>query len=348
LPPELLVPDGRLREQLRGVPESRLLDLTGVRFIITDKQHDLWADDVYYDLELPAQLEPGQTLTLDLSAYPPFSATALGIVVEASGGIPDGARIAGLVVEGADGRSAALDLQADPSTHGAPAPVRLHLPEPLTPARVTVRIPSDARAMKLRGLSLIDERTGAHSSITVSQRGDFRRIHSGDVKVYERLGTPGRAWLVHGVQPATDDARTLAFLGDPAFDPRSTVVVAGDLGPSPAATSTADESVSVLTYEPERVVVHADVSRPAVLVLSDTFYPGWQATVDGLPAPILRANLMFRGLALEPGSHEVVFTYLPMSWRRGVWISMGTFLLMCAMVIATGLRSRRNKAVAAR
>ena len=112
LPPELLLPDGRLREQLRGVPDDRLLDLTGVRFVITDKQRDLWADDVYYDLELGARLESGQVLALDLSAYPPFSATALGVVAEAANDVPDGTHLAELTVTGADGREETLDLRA--------------------------------------------------------------------------------------------------------------------------------------------------------------------------------------------------------------------------------------------
>lgn len=345
LPPERLLPDGRLREQLPGVPEDRLLDLTGVRYLITDKQHDLWADDVYYDLELPARLEPGQALTLDLSAYPPFPATALGVVAEAAGAAPDGARIAGLTVEGADGRSAGLDLPAGPGTRDGAAPVRL--PEPLTPARITVRVPADAPALTLRGLSLIDERTGTHSSVTVSPRGDIRRIHSGDVKVYERLGTPGRAWLVHGVMPAADDAAALALLGDPAFDPRASAVVAGDAAASPAGAAAPGEAVSVVAYDPERVVLRADVARPAVLVLADAFYPGWEATVDGAPAPILRTNLMFRGLALAPGSHEVVFTYRPAGWQRGAWISLGTLLLLCIAVAMASLRPRHTPGVRA-
>ena len=80
LPPEDRLPDGRLREQLQTTPPDRLLDLTGVRFIITDKQRDLWAGDVYYDLEQTVTLQPGESLTLDLASYPPFAATALGVV----------------------------------------------------------------------------------------------------------------------------------------------------------------------------------------------------------------------------------------------------------------------------
>ena len=59
LPAGQVSPDGRLREQLSEVPDGRLLDLTATRFVITDKQNDLWAGDVYYDLEQAAPLQPG-------------------------------------------------------------------------------------------------------------------------------------------------------------------------------------------------------------------------------------------------------------------------------------------------
>jgi hypothetical protein len=342
LPPELVMPDGRLREQLRGVPDDRLLDLTGVRFVITDKQRDLWADDVYYDLELGARVEPGQELALDLSTYPPFPATALGVVAEAANDVPDGTRLAELIVAGADGREETLDLRAGPATRAAPAPVRLRLADPLTPISLTVRVPAGAPPTLMRGISLIDERTGAHSSITVSQDGDFRRIHSGDVKIYERTGAAGRAWLVHGVQTAVDDAASLALLGDPAFDPRAAVVLSDGSDPRPPARAAANESVQIVAYEPERVAITADVASPAMLVLADAFYPGWQATVDGIPAPILRANLMFRGLALAPGRHEIIFSYRPAAWRLGAAISLIALAALVAAVGATYIRRRRK------
>ena len=73
-----MTPDGRLAEQLAAIPDGRLLDLTGVRFVITDKQRDLWAGDVYYDLEQRATVAGrGQSLDLDLAGYPAFPATAL-------------------------------------------------------------------------------------------------------------------------------------------------------------------------------------------------------------------------------------------------------------------------------
>ena len=64
LPPDKMTPDGRLAEQLPAIPDGRLLDLTGVRFVITDKQRDLWSGDVYYDLEQSATVpaRPGARL----------------------------------------------------------------------------------------------------------------------------------------------------------------------------------------------------------------------------------------------------------------------------------------------
>ncbi len=66
LPPGEESPDGRLREQLHAVPPDSLLDLTGVRWVITDKQNDLWAGDVYYDLEQTVRLRRGDTITFAL------------------------------------------------------------------------------------------------------------------------------------------------------------------------------------------------------------------------------------------------------------------------------------------
>jgi hypothetical protein len=333
LPPEERLPDGRLREQLRTTPPDRLLDLTGVRFIVTDKQRDLWAGDVYYDLEQTATLQPGESLTLDLASYASFAATALGLV--ASGN--DRETQADLMVMGADGAVATLPLTPGIAVPAAaPQPLIAPLPAPTTLTTITVRVPTTAPAgLTLRGLSLIDERTGAHQSITLSPRGDLRRLHSGDVKVYERRAAMGRAWLVHGLRPVKDDAAALRELADPGFDPRTAVVIPGDAPARAPASAAPDESLTIAGYEPERVVLRVDVKRPAFLVLADAAFPGWEVTLDGVPAPLLRANLMFRAVALEPGAHEIVFAYRPMSWRWGLIISVAVLSILMLVLLST-------------
>jgi hypothetical protein len=199
----------------------------------------------------------------------------------------------------------------------------------MTPATITIS--AEGPGLILHGLSLIDGRTDSHTSITLSPRGDYRRIHSGDVKVYERMAAPGRAWLVHDAVTAADDRAALAVLADPAFDPRRTAVITtedGGLSELSDAPPGAAESVRVISATPERVEMVASVAAPALLVLADADYPGWEAWLDGSPVPIHRANLMFRAVGLSPGDHTLVLTYRPAAWRRGVVISAVTLLLL--------------------
>ena len=80
---------------------------------------------------------------------------------------------------------------------------------------------------------------------------------------------------------------------------------------------------TVVSYAPEHVVVQATAPAPGVLVLNDAFFPGWRVTVDGRPAPLLRANYLVRGVLLPAGSHRVVFTRpVPASLVAGAALSV--------------------------
>ena len=82
-----------------------------------------------------------------------------------------------------------------------------------------------------------------------------------------------------------------------------------------------------------RVSVHVERSRPGVLVLSDAWYPGWRATVDGKPTAIIPVDTVFRGIEVSEGPHEIVFHYEPMSLKIGQSISV-----LAALSVLLGLR----------
>ena len=96
---------------------------------------------------------------------------------------------------------------------------------------------------------------------------------------------------------------------------------------------------SVEELTPERVVVRVDAPQDGLIVLCDSFAPGWRATVGGEPSPILRANGLFRAVALPAGSHEVVFEYWPVSFFVGWAIALIALSLTAVAGMARLFRS---------
>jgi hypothetical protein len=110
-----------------------------------------------------------------------------------------------------------------------------------------------------------------------------------------------------------------------------------DDAPSNAAASgstTLTAGRAVVTREDSRqVVIEAEAPADGFLLLTDTFYPGWRAQVDGIPTPIYRANISVRGIQLPKGRHEVRFTYDAPGFWRGLQI---TLLAVSILLLAAG------------
>jgi hypothetical protein len=90
-----------------------------------------------------------------------------------------------------------------------------------------------------------------------------------------------------------------------------------------------------------KVVIDAVAPRGGWLLLSDTWYPGWKATVDGRPAPVLRANVAHRAVLLPPGNHRVVFSFRPASTARGFVLSAAGLAILLGGV--AGLLRKKSR-----
>lgn len=84
----------------------------------------------------------------------------------------------------------------------------------------------------------------------------------------------------------------------------------------------------ITRYEPERVAVRVDSPRPAILVLAESWFPGWQAQVNGQPVECFPANAWMRAVLVPAGTSEVVFTYRSTYFALGAGISLATFALL--------------------
>jgi len=152
-----------------------------------------------------------------------------------------------------------------------------------------------------------------------------------DARIFRNNKVFPRAFLVSRARTCVSDPAALALIREGQINLRDEVVVAGC--PQLTSGKPLGGAAQVLSYEPERVVVHADIQSPAFLVLTDTYDSGWRVWVDGQQAPLLRADYAFRAVALGTGSHTVTFTYFPPMFRLGLVLSCVALLVLTAMVL---------------
>ena len=156
--------------------------------------------------------------------------------------------------------------------------------------------------------------------------------------LYRNPNVLPRAFLVGSAMTVADSGEAAKRLQDPEFDPAQQVVLE-NAAALPSYPPPQESSVDVETYAPERVRIRVESDAPTWLLLTDTYFPGWQATVNGDAAPIYPANVLFRAVAIPPGSSTVEFIYQPASWRWGVRISLAA-LFIWLVILLYPLRNR--------
>lgn len=150
--------------------------------------------------------------------------------------------------------------------------------------------------------------------------------------LYRNAGALPRARLVHRIHRAAnveESLRLLSRITGPALATQAVLESTEEVAVQPlSAADSPREDVTITEYTPNRVIVETDCDRSALLVLSDNYYPGWRATVDGHAAQIHPANVFMRGVLLPEGAHHVELTYDPAPFRTGCWLAAASALLI--------------------
>lgn len=151
-----------------------------------------------------------------------------------------------------------------------------------------------------------------------------------------------RAYIVQQTREEETPAKVLEYLASEQFDPNLEVTLDKRVPITPNGNF--ESAAKISEYANQRVVVNTSSNGSGILVLTDSFFPGWRVYVDGREEQILRANYFFRGVALTQGEHSVEFRYEPYWFKVGAIGSILTLVSVGAVSLGLFYRRRRKAA----
>jgi len=360
-------PDALMRNQFEEIPQGWVLDLMGVGYLLTDRKDDLEIDGVFVDTEAEIRVEgPGERV---IRLADPVVAETVVVVgrSEGAGGVGlellfNGAVVAaitlpadrefrlveevslsfvdGLRVVVADGAMVAIGGLTLTDPEGGQHPLVLSGDSEMdllwwTDVKVyQLRDPAPRAAL----LSKFGLAAGPDEAVAMMQVGgglDSRRVVV--LEIPDGLGAPSMLML-GGV---ADWLRALAVLPPKG---RFGVVdeqvraeleagsVSLDQGSGWWRLNSVDGLVEIVNYEPERVSLRTSSPGLSLLLLKDAIYPGWKVEIDGVEAPLLRANVLHRAVLTPAGEHVVEFIYEPPEVATGSVISLVAMVVFVALL----------------
>jgi diacylglycerol kinase len=142
-----------------------------------------------------------------------------------------------------------------------------------------------------------------------------------------------RAFLAAGYEVIYDRDRILLSLRDEKFDPGKKILLEEGEGLSRYNFGASLEGAAqTILFSPDRINIKTRSNSDAFLFLSEMYYPGWKAYVDGAQAKIYRANFLFRAVPLKAGQHNVSFIYDPLSFKVGRYLSLFSLFICLGLI----------------
>jgi hypothetical protein len=169
---------------------------------------------------------------------------------------------------------------------------------------------------------------------TMLEDADLPVVYADDeVRVLQRPTALPRAWIVHEAREV-EPGGALAPIARGEIDVRRVALLEDEPPMLAPPMNPAADTVRVLSYEPDSIVVQTQTDAPGLLVLSEVWDAGWEATVDGVEATVRIANHALRAVAIPAGLHTVTLRYTPTTLQVGMVISGVGIVALTAMLLA--------------
>lgn len=204
------------------------------------------------------------------------------------------------------------------------------------------RLPDEARlevARRLNSRLIFSVRDLEHDGLR--RLASFETPSDQVLRLYWLEQAAPRTYFVARAETARSHEEALVRFLSPGFSWDRSVILEGTAAEASAAGPSAG-SVALEQYGAARVSCRVAAASAGYLVLLDSYYPGWEAYVDGVRSEILRANYAFRAVRVPAGNHEVVFRFRPRSFMIGVFLTLAS-LAGGLVLLALQRRSRHGR-----
>jgi hypothetical protein len=210
------------------------------------------------------------------------------------------------------------------------------------PARVTeveIANVTQAAPLGIYSASLVNSKTAVTETLGYRPADNWQPVYEQqETLIMRNARVLPRAWLVAEAEAVDGEEALRRIRGESAteFDPRRSVLL--EVPPAefprlPGGPIAANSSARITRYEPNRLLIETNASTASVLVLSEIFYPGWVASIDGQPARIDVADYLLRGITLPAGQHSVEMHFAAPAARNGAIISALTLCLVVGLSV---------------
>lgn len=154
----------------------------------------------------------------------------------------------------------------------------------------------------------------------------------------------GNAWFVDNVKYVANANGEIDAVGNTALQSTAIVDARFKSALKDADTGFKDSlsTIRLTSYEPNQLVYEVSTPKDGIVVFSEIYYPGWQATIDGKPADIARANYILRAMNVPAGKHTIEMRFDPKSLHVTEGIAYGALALMIIGVMALLIMNRKK------
>ena len=168
---------------------------------------------------------------------------------------------------------------------------------------------------------------------------DAKDVYEGasGLKVFYNPSAFPRVWAAHEIVPVKNKDDVVRFISEHVDELRWKALAMGTL-PS-LRTCDVPDDISIARNRADFVAIRGNMGCDGMVVLSDTYYPGWKVEVDGKPAKIYEVNLAMRGVFVPQGRHEVEYRYRPASVYAGAAMTLASVLGVYLVSVLTRKKS---------